>query len=135
MNHLMMKPTKCKVQFSVNHSYFRHDTKTVKIVLLYDTVSLFLVLLKVFSYKSDVGTFTSKIISAIYFPNFWKSYEIAKILHFYPYMPSVHFVGHRQTVQTQIIHHIMRHLIRVSTVCLHHFLFFKNLNKNEKNTT
>ena len=35
-----------------------------------------------------------------------------------PLEPSVLFVGHRQTVQTQIRRHRMRRLIRVSTVCL-----------------
>ena len=34
-------------------------------------------------------------------------------------MPSLLFVGHRQTVQTKIRCHRMQHLIRVSTVCLH----------------
>ena len=34
------------------------------------------------------------------------------------YMPSILFVGHRQTVKTQIRRRRMRHLIRVSTVCL-----------------
>ena len=35
-----------------------------------------------------------------------------------PYKPSVFFVGHRQTVQTQTRHHRMWRLIRVYTVCL-----------------
>ena len=34
------------------------------------------------------------------------------------YMSSILFVGHRQTVQTHIRCGRMRHLIRVSTVCL-----------------
>ena len=33
------------------------------------------------------------------------------------FKPSVLFVGHRQTVQTQIRRRILRRLIRVSTVC------------------
>ena len=36
-----------------------------------------------------------------------------------PYKPSVLFVGHRKTVQTQIRHRIMRCLIRIGTACLH----------------
>ena len=34
-----------------------------------------------------------------------------------PYKPSVLFIGHRQTAQTQIRCHRIWHLIRVSTVC------------------
>ena len=37
---------------------------------------------------------------------------------FNPYKPSVIFVGHRQTVQTQFRRRRTQHLIRVSTVCL-----------------
>ena len=35
-----------------------------------------------------------------------------------PFKPSVLFVGHRQTVHTQIRRHRTRRLIKVSTVCL-----------------
>ena len=35
-----------------------------------------------------------------------------------PYKPSVLFMGRRQTVQTLIRRHVLRRLIRVSTVCL-----------------
>ena len=56
--------------------------------------------------KSDVHR---KIISTIYFPNFCNSCEISKIIAiFNPYMPSVLFVRHRQTVQTKIRRHRMR---------------------------
>ena len=41
----------------------------------------------------------------------------AHSLYINPYKPSVLFIGHRQTVQTQIRHHRTRRLIRVSTVC------------------
>ena len=40
-----------------------------------------------------------------------------------PFRPSVLFVGHKRTVQTQIRHHRTRRLIRVSTLCLHNVLF------------
>ena len=36
---------------------------------------------------------------------------------FNPYKPSVYFVGHRQTVQTQSKRRKLWRLIRVSTVC------------------
>ena len=39
----------------------------------------------------------------------------------YPNKPGIPFVGHRQTVQTQIRCHIMWHLIRIFTVCLQDF--------------
>ena len=52
------------------------------------------------------------------------------IIYYSPYMPSVLFVGHRQTVQTHIGRHRMRRLIRVSTVCWHNFLL--KLEKNDK---
>ena len=39
-----------------------------------------------------------------------------------PYKPSVPFLGHRQTVQTQIRCRRTRHLIRVYTVCLQEIL-------------
>ena len=44
------------------------------------------------------------------------------ILNVIPFKPSVLFVGHRQTVQTQIRHQRTRRLIRVSTICLQKFL-------------
>ena len=47
-----------------------------------------------------------------------------------PFKPSVLFVGHRQTAQTQIRRHITWRLIRVSTVCKQKF--FYKLNRNEK---
>ena len=52
-----------------------------------------------------------------------KTYNSADFLHltihrFNPNKPGVPFVGHRQTVQTQIRHCIKRRLIRVFTVCL-----------------
>ena len=50
-------------------------------------------------------------------------------LFFNPYKPSVLFVGHMQTTQTQIRHHRGWRLIRVSTVCLENVLL--KLNKNE----
>ena len=49
------------------------------------------------------------------------------VSHFNPYKPSVFFVGHRQTMQTQIRHRMMRCLIRIFTVCLQN-----NLSKFEK---
>ena len=39
-----------------------------------------------------------------------------------PYKPSVLFMGHRHTVQTQIRHRIMWCLIRIFTVCLQNVL-------------
>ena len=39
-----------------------------------------------------------------------------------PYKPSVIFVGHRQTGQTQIRRRILGRLIRVSTVCIQNVL-------------
>ena len=45
----------------------------------------------------------------------------AKLLT-YNYKSSVLFVGHRQTVQTQIRRHRTRRLIRVSIVSIHNFL-------------
>ena len=64
-------------------------------------------------------------------PKFLELFWDSKIIAFFnPYMPSVLFVGHRQTVYTEIRCHKMRGLTRVSTVCLHNFLL--NLNKNEK---
>ena len=42
---------------------------------------------------------------------------------FNPYKPSVLFMGHWQTVQTQIRHRIMRCLIWIFTVCLQNVLF------------
>ena len=41
---------------------------------------------------------------------------------FNPHKPSVLFVGHRQTAQTQIRHRRMQRLIRFSTVCLQNVL-------------
>ena len=41
---------------------------------------------------------------------------------FNPFKPSVIFVGHKQTAQTQIRRHRLWRLIRVSTVCLHNAL-------------
>ena len=38
------------------------------------------------------------------------------------FKPSVFFVGHMQTVDTQTRHHTIRRLIRVSTVCLQNVL-------------
>ena len=38
-----------------------------------------------------------------------------------PNKPGVPFVGHKQTMQTQMRHLIMQHLIRVFTVCLEDF--------------
>ena len=35
-----------------------------------------------------------------------------------PYKPGVHFVGHRQKVQTQIRRRRTRRLIRIFTICL-----------------
>ena len=57
--------------------------------------------------------------------------ELNETVHFFlllhvcrlnPYKPSILFVGHRQTVETQIRRHITWHLIRVSTVCLQNVL-------------
>ena len=46
---------------------------------------------------------------------------------FNPYKPNVLFVGHRHTVQTQIIRcHRVRRLIRVSTGCLQNVLSFEH---------
>ena len=52
-----------------------------------------------------------------------------------PYTPGVLFVGHRQTVQTQIRCRTMRCLIRVSTVCLQNVLLkFDQKQKIQPNT-
>ena len=108
---------------------FTEAKKNAPIVLLYDTVSLFLVLFKVFFIfinvlKSDapcalsLGRLfqqcTSQISATLM--------RYAKKCIFKPYMPSVLYVGHRQIAQTQIRRHRMLRLIRVSTVCLHNFL-------------
>ena len=45
--------------------------------------------------------------------------QINKILELNPYKPSVLYMGHRKTVQTQIRRRRMERLIRVSTVCSH----------------
>ena len=65
---------------------------------------------KMYSIKQDKNIKGEEIIFCIEF-------LLLKDL-LYPYKPSVLFVGHGQTVQTQIRHRIMRCLIRVSTVCL-----------------
>ena len=39
-----------------------------------------------------------------------------------PYKPSIHFIGHQQTVQNQIRCHRMQPLIRISTISLQHVL-------------
>ena len=52
----------------------------------------------------------------------------------YPYKPSVLFVRHRQTVQTQIRRRRTQRLIRVFTVCLQNILL-KLWIKNGKNPT
>ena len=57
-----------------------------------------------------------------YFPNvfIYKVYRMPGGLNLYT--PSVLLVGHRQTVQNQIIHHKTQRLIRISTVCLQKIL-------------
>ena len=50
-----------------------------------------------------------------------------------PYKPGILFMGHSQTVQAQIRHHIMLCLIRIFTVCLHNM--YQNLKKKKKNTS
>ena len=52
-----------------------------------------------------------------------------KLVFLNPFKTSILFMGQRQTVQTQIRCCRMRHLIRVSTVCLQNF--YQNLNKNK----
>ena len=52
-----------------------------------------------------------------------KFYSFTNMSHYrhtytYSYKPSVLFVGHRQTVKTQIRRRRMRRLIRISTICL-----------------
>ena len=47
-----------------------------------------------------------------------------------PYMPSVNFMGHRQTVQTQIRNHRIWCLIRIFTICLQKVLW-ANLEKEK----
>ena len=49
--------------------------------------------------------------------------------------PSVLFVGHMQTVDTQTRRRTMRRLIRVSTVCLQNVLEHLNINENYHSTT
>ena len=52
---------------------------------------------------------------------FYKNYRLSfQWVPYYlnPYKPSVFFVGHRQTVQTQIRRHRTWRMIRVFTVCL-----------------
>ena len=55
-------------------------------------------------------------------------YQVYKDIN--PYMPSVLFMGHRQTVQIQIRHRMMLCLIRNFTVCLQNLLlkFWKKKN-------
>ena len=57
--------------------------------------------------------------------------QINKILELNPHKPSVLYMGHRKTVQTQIRRRRMGRLIRVSTVCSYKVLL--DWNKNEKN--
>ena len=54
--------------------------------------------------------------------------QINKMLELNPNKPSILFVGHRETVQTQIRRRRMGRLIRVSTVCSYKVLL--NWNKN-----
>ena len=58
-------------------------------------------------------------------------YDIQKDrnLEIKPYKPSVLFVGHVQTVQTQIRCRSTLRLISVSTVCLHNFLLKLDLKR------
>ena len=106
--------------FEVDIRFCQPENSDKPIVLLYDTVSIFLVLFKVLNLlKSDVP---KKIISTIYFPNFCNFFEISKIIAFLTLIClASFFVGHRQIVQTQIRCHRIWCLIRVSTVCLHNF--------------
>ena len=52
----------------------------------------------------------------------------------YLYKHSVHFVGYRQTVQTQVRRRRMRCLIRVSTVWLQNALLDLNINEKFRST-
>ena len=47
----------------------------------------------------------------------WVFYLVSVLCYINPYKPSVPFLGHRQTVQTQIRWRRTRRLIRVFTVC------------------
>ena len=44
--------------------------------------------------------------------------SLESVLKVNPYKPSVLFVGHSQTVQTQTRHRRKQSLIKVSTICL-----------------